>query len=103
MYQMSRIVALAVVVLLVTAAPALAQDGGGIRFSGAIGAAFTIIGASYGIGRIGSVAAESMARQPEAAGNIQTAMIITAAMIEGVAFFALIICTFAYADWPATQ
>ncbi len=98
MNQSFRIAAVGAVLFLVMAAPAVAQEegGSGTRFSGAIGAAVTIIGAGYGIGRIGSAAAESMARQPEAAGQIQTAMIITAAMIEGVAFFALIICTFAY-------
>ena len=46
----------------------------------------------YGIGRIGSCAVESMARQPEVASSIQTAMIITAAMLEGVTLFALIVC-----------
>jgi F-type H+-transporting ATPase subunit c len=56
------------------------------------GAGLIIIGAGYGIGRIGSCAVESMARQPEVAGNIQTAMIITAAMLEGVTLFALIVC-----------
>ena len=58
----------------------------------AFGAGLVIIGAGYGIGRIGSCAVESMARQPEVAGNIQTAMIITAAMLEGVTLFALIVC-----------
>jgi F-type H+-transporting ATPase subunit c len=57
----------------------------------AIGAGLVIIGAALGIGRLGSAAVESMARQPETAGNIQTAMIIAAALIEGVTFFALII------------
>ena len=65
---------------------------GGIRFSASIGAAITIIGAGYGIGKIGSSAVESMARQPEAAGQIQTAMLIAAALIEGVTLFALIVC-----------
>ena len=51
-----------------------------------------IIGAGYGIGKIGAAAVESMARQPEVAGNIQTAMIIAAALIEGVTLFALIVC-----------
>ena len=50
-----------------------------------------ILGAALGIGRLGGSAVESMARQPETAGNIQTAMIISAALIEGVTFFALII------------
>jgi F-type H+-transporting ATPase subunit c len=57
----------------------------------AIGAGLVIIGAAYGIGRLASAAVEGMARQPETAGNIQTAMIISAALIEGVTFFALII------------
>lgn len=69
-----------------TAAPTL-------MFAGAaIGAGLVLIGAGYGIGKIGSAAVESMSRQPEVAGNIQTAMIISAALIEGVTFFALIVC-----------
>jgi F-type H+-transporting ATPase subunit c len=92
-------------VFLVMAAPAWAQDGAvqsiGLNFSGAIGAAVTIIGAGYGIGRIGGSAVESMARQPEVAGQIQTAMIIAAALIEGVTFFALIVCIGGNgAPWP---
>jgi F-type H+-transporting ATPase subunit c len=63
-----------------------------ITFSGAFGAALTTIGAAFGIGKLGSAALESMARQPEVAGNIQTAMIIAAALIEGFTFFALFIC-----------
>ncbi len=58
----------------------------------AVGAGLVTIGAGYGIGRIGSCAVESMARQPEAAGNIQTAMLITAAMIEGIALLGVILC-----------
>ncbi len=57
----------------------------------AIGASMVIIGAALGIGGLTKSAVESMARQPEMAGNIQTAMIISAALIEGVTFFALII------------
>jgi F-type H+-transporting ATPase subunit c len=57
----------------------------------AIGAGFVIVGAAIGIGMLAKGAVESMARQPETAGNIQTAMIIAAALIEGVTFFALII------------
>jgi F-type H+-transporting ATPase subunit c len=56
-----------------------------------IGTGLVIIGAAYGIGSLARGAVESMARQPEIAGNIQTAMIIAAALIEGVTFFALII------------
>ncbi len=75
-------------------APAFAQDGEGalISFSGAISAGLVMIGAGWGIGRIGSAAVENMARQPEVAGQIQTAMIIAAALIEGATFFALIVC-----------
>jgi F-type H+-transporting ATPase subunit c len=57
----------------------------------AIGAGLVIVGAALGIGGLAKGAVESMARQPEIAGNIQTAMIIAAALIEGVTFFALII------------
>ncbi|HVU90004.1 MAG TPA: ATP synthase F0 subunit C [Pirellulales bacterium] len=59
---------------------------------GAFGAGLVILGAGAGIGKIGSSAVESMSRQPEAAGNIQTAMIIAAALIEGATFFGLIVC-----------
>jgi len=58
----------------------------------AFGAGLVTLGAGYGIGRIGSCAVESMARQPEVASNIQTAMLITAAMIEGVALLAVVGC-----------
>lgn len=57
----------------------------------AIGAGLVILAAALGIGGLAKSAVESMARQPEIAGNIQTAMIIAAALIEGVTFFALII------------
>jgi F-type H+-transporting ATPase subunit c len=56
-----------------------------------IGVALVILGAAMGIGGLTKSAVESMARQPETAANIQTAMIISAALIEGVTFFALII------------
>lgn len=57
----------------------------------AVGAGIVILGAAIGIGGLAKASVESMARQPEIAGNIQTAMIISAALIEGVTFFALII------------
>jgi F-type H+-transporting ATPase subunit c len=60
-------------------------------FGGAIGAGLAIIGGAAGIGRIGGSAVESMARQPAAAGQISTAMIITAAMIEGATLFAVVV------------
>jgi F-type H+-transporting ATPase subunit c len=58
----------------------------------AIGAGLVLIGAANGIGKLASSAVEGIARQPEAAGKIQTAMLIAAALVEGVAFFALIVC-----------
>lgn len=58
----------------------------------AIGAGMVIIGAAIGFGRIGGSALESMARQPEVAGKVQTAMIIIGALLEGATFFALIVC-----------
>jgi len=57
----------------------------------AFGAGLVIIGAAMGIGMVAKASVESMARQPEVAGQINTAMIIAAALIEGVTFFALII------------
>lgn len=57
-----------------------------------IGAGLVAIGAGLGIGKIGGMAVEAIARQPEAGGKIQTAMIISAALIEGVAFFGAVIC-----------
>lgn len=64
----------------------------GVDFSKYFGAGLTTCGAAYGIGKLASSALESMARQPEVAGSIQTAMIIAAALIEGFTFFALVIC-----------
>jgi len=91
----------AMAVLLVSAAPALAQQptplpntpvlSGGAIGAG-IGAAITILGAGIGFGRIGASALESMARQPEIAGRVQTAMLIIAALLEGATFFSLIVC-----------
>ncbi|HZK94546.1 MAG TPA: ATP synthase F0 subunit C [Prolixibacteraceae bacterium] len=57
-----------------------------------IGAGLAAIGAGIGIGRIGGSAVEAIARQPEAVGDIRSNMIVAAALIEGVAFFAIVIC-----------
>jgi F-type H+-transporting ATPase subunit c len=62
-----------------------------MNLGAALGAGVVILGAGLGIGRIGGQAVEGMSRQPEAAANIQTAMIIAAALIEGATFFALIV------------
>lgn len=64
---------------------------GARKLGGAIGAGMVIIGGAAGISRIGASAVESMARQPEAAGQINTAMIITAALIEGATLFAVVV------------
>jgi F-type H+-transporting ATPase subunit c len=60
-----------------------------------IGAGLAVIGAGIGIGKIGGSAMDAMARQPEAASKIQTAMIIAAALIEGVALFAVVVALIA--------
>ena len=65
---------------------------GGAEMGAAIGAGLAAIGAGIGIGRIGGSAMEAIARQPEAIGDIRSNMIVAAALIEGVAFFAVIIC-----------
>jgi F-type H+-transporting ATPase subunit c len=91
---------LALAALFLMASPVLAQAAGGPStsvFSGAglgagLGMALTIIGAGYGLGRIGSAAMEGMARQPEVAARIQTAMIIIAAMLEGATLASVILC-----------
>ena len=58
----------------------------------AIGAGLSVLGAGFGIGKIGSSAMEAIARQPEAAGDIRSNMIVIAALIEGVSFFGAIVC-----------
>ena len=93
-----QMMALVMVVLLIAASPALAQANpngsytGGAGLGAGFGAGLTLVGAGWGFGRIGQAALESMARQPEIAGKIQTAMIVIAALLEGATFFALLIC-----------
>jgi F-type H+-transporting ATPase subunit c len=58
----------------------------------AVGAGIAVLGAGLGIGRIGGTAMEAIARQPEAAGDIRSNMIVSAALIEGAAFFAIVVC-----------
>jgi len=83
---------------LVLATAAEAATAGSEQFWGAglmgagLGAGLAAIGAGLGIGRIASSATESIARQPEAAGDIRGVTIITAAFIEGVALFAVVVC-----------
>ncbi len=109
MFKMAKI-AFTVLAVMATATPAFAQDdvvgvegevveavdvvgpSSNIMAGAAVGAGLVMLGAGYGIGKIGSAAVESMARQPEVAGNVQTAMIISAAVIDGATFFGLIVC-----------
>jgi F-type H+-transporting ATPase subunit c len=79
---------------ILLASPAFAQQGGGaaVTFSASFGAGLAILGAGFGFAKIGGSALESIARQPEAAGDIRGAMIIIAALLEGITFFALIVC-----------
>jgi F-type H+-transporting ATPase subunit c len=83
--------------LLLSAAPAFAEGPTSAVLSGAavgagLGAGLVMIGAGWGFGRIGAMALESMARQPEVANKVQTAMIVIAALLEGATFFALLVC-----------
>lgn len=89
---------------LLFAPAAFAQEEGGgsllttegaSALGGAIGAGLVVMGGAAGIGRIGGSAVESIARQPEAAGQISNAMLITAALIEGATLFAVVIALLA--------
>ena len=60
--------------------------------SAGIGAGLIVIGAGFGIGKLAAAAMEATGRQPEAAGQVRTSMIIAAALIEGATFFGLAIC-----------
>ncbi|BBD44822.1 MAG: ATP synthase F0 subunit C [Petrimonas sp.] len=63
-------------------------------FGAALGVGIAVLAAGWGIGKIGTSAMEGIARQPEAAGDIRMNMIISAALIEGVALFAVVVCGF---------
>lgn len=94
--------------LMFVSSPAQAQEGvdvtgaggensyflttdGARKLGGAIGAGLVVMGGGAGVARVGAAAVESMARQPEVAGSINTAMIITAAMIEGATLFGVVV------------
>lgn len=86
----------AVALTLVFANVASAQEAGGrslIDLTAPFSVGLVVIGAAYGISKLATAAYESMARQPEVSGSIQTAMIIAAALIEGFTFYALFICS----------
>lgn len=65
------------------------------------GAGICLLGAAFGIARLASAALEGTARQPEAAGDLRTSMIIPAALIEGLGFFALVVCLLIAVKKPA--
>lgn len=62
------------------------------KVGAALGAGIAVIGAALGIGKIGGSAMEAIARQPEASGDIRMSMIIAAALIEGIALLAVVVC-----------
>ena len=64
------------------------------KLGAALGTGFAAFAAAIGIGKIGSSAMEGIARQPEAAGDIRMSMIIAAALVEGAALFAIVVCGF---------
>ncbi|ACE05514.1 ATP synthase F0, C subunit [Candidatus Amoebophilus asiaticus 5a2] len=72
--------------------PVLLLDASLALLGAGIGAGIVALAAGFGIGKIGSSAMEAIARQPEASGKIQTAMIIASALIEGVALFGVLTC-----------
>ena len=78
--------------LLQTAATTATNNNTGLALIGAgLGAGLAVIGAGLGIGRIGGQAVEGIARQPEAAGRIQTAALILSALVEGAALFGVVV------------
>jgi F-type H+-transporting ATPase subunit c len=94
-FNIARICFWALGLALVSALPASAQDVGTAAFSmpPEIGAGLAVIGAGIGIGLLTKGAVEATARQPESFGDIRMLMIIAAALIEGVALFAVIVCS----------
>ena len=62
------------------------------KLGAAVGAGIAVLGAGIGIGKIGGSAMEAMARQPEASGDLRMNMIIAAALVEGVALIAIVVC-----------
>jgi F-type H+-transporting ATPase subunit c len=92
-----RLMALTTLALFAAAPALMAADSGAAAFYGkavgaGLGAAFTLVGAGIGFGRIGAAALESMARQPEVSDKVSGSMITIAALLEGATFFALIVC-----------
>ena len=102
MRKLLHLIGMAGVVILLSSSSVMAADtpGAAASFYGnaiaaGLGAALTIIGAGFGMGKIGAAAMESIARQPEAADAVGRNMIVIAALLEGVTFFSLIVCIIA--------
>lgn len=81
--------------IILQAAQAVADLAPLSKVGAAIAAAIAIIGAAMGIGKIGQSAMEAIARQPEAAGDIRSSMIIAGALVEGATLFAIVVCVLA--------
>lgn len=90
MIKAARTAIWSVGLFLLLAAPAAAQEAVTTLIPKQVGPGLIVIGAALGIGWLAKASVESVARQPEAAGTIQVLMIIAAALIEGLAFFAVI-------------
>ena len=93
MFNIARICFWALALTVISALPASAQDGSSFSMPAQIGAGLAVIGAGIGIGLLTKGAVEATARQPESFGDIRMLMIIAAALIEGVALFAVIVCS----------
>lgn len=91
-----QVLVLVILVVLTSATPVMAADyNWGTGVGAGVGAGLVVLGAGYGLGKIGGSMVESMARQPEKAGTIQTGAIIIAALLEGLAFAALLLVNMA--------
>lgn len=91
MSRILKVTGFCVAAFLMTSMPAMAQEGTSFNIGNApFGIGLLVLGAAFGIGKIGAAAVESMARQPEVAGDIRGAMVVAAALIEGAAFFGIL-------------
>lgn len=95
MNRVLQTICMTVALVLLSGAPLFAQEAAAtpyINLKTSFGLGLIVIGAAFGIAKIGAAAVESMARQPEAAKDISGAMILAAALIEGATFFAILFC-----------
>lgn len=95
MFRTLKMLCVTTALVLISGAPLMAQETAAaplINLKTSFGLGLIVIGAAFGIGKIGAAAVESMARQPEAAKDISGAMILAAALIEGATFAAILFC-----------